>query len=390
MVPLWREELQKLAEVESAESAAVSFYFQPDIPENRAHRSDVIRVKDVLRDARRELEQSGNNQYVRTALERIAAFAETLHENGTRTKAIFACLEKDVWREFELPAVIGNTQLVINSRFHLQPFAAAVLRAPHCCVLVLDRERARIFDLYLGAFSLREEIVDDVPRRVRTNGFAGYDAGHVERHVDNEVMRHLKRVADRLQEIAVRKEMDAVIIGCRPELWPELEPHLHSYVKQSLIGKVDADPATVSAQQLKHDAQRILDEHRFHEARALVTEVMGEAQRGGRGALGLRRVIIALERGEVRTVVMGETFSARAVECRSCGHLDTRLVASCAICGQPTRPLEEIADALVGKALRHGAEIVYVDPDPDFESRGNIGALLRFRADQSTPEKLAG
>src|SRR5262245_28887501 len=201
MIPLWREELQQLAEVESADGSAVSFYFQPAPPENRAHKSDSILVKDLLREARRDLERNGNKQHARSALDRIAGFSEQLYLNGTRSKAVFACLEKGLWREVNLPGDVGRTQLLLNNRFHLQPFDAAVLNAPHCFIVVVDREQARIYDLYMDDLSRREDIVDDVPRRVRTNGFMGYDAGHVERHVDNEVMRHYKRVADRLQEI---------------------------------------------------------------------------------------------------------------------------------------------------------------------------------------------
>jgi hypothetical protein len=43
----------------------------------------------------------------------------------------------------------------------------------------------------------------------------------------------------------------------------------------------------------------------------------------------------------------------------------------------------------VGRALTSGYEIRFIEDDPDFEKAGGIGALLRFRADQNTPEKLA-
>jgi hypothetical protein len=390
MIPLWREELQQLAEIESVDGSAVSFYFQPSPPENRAHKGDAILVKDLVREARRDLERNGNSQHARSALDRIARLSDQLHTNGAHAKAIFACLEKGLWREFDLPAEIGKTQLVLNNRFHLQPFAAAVLQAPHCFVALVDREKARIYDLYMDDLSRREEILDEVPRRVRTAGFGGYDAGHVERHVDNVVMRHFKRVAERLREISTKGEMDVLIVGCRNEIWPELQPHLHSYVKQIMIGRFDADPATVDHTAIKEAAQRILSEHGQTERAALIRDVMGEAQRDGRGSLGLRRVITSLERGEVQTIVMGENFNARAMECKHCGHLDTRMVSSCAICGQGTKELEDVAGALVGHALRRRAEIVYVGFDPEFESRGNIGALLRFRSDQSTPDKLTG
>ncbi len=60
--------------------------------------------------------------------------------------------------------------------------------------------------------------------------------------------------------------------------------------------------------------------------RELVREVMGEAQRNARGAVGLRHVLNALERQEVQTLLMGRDFKAEAVECPNCRHLDTRMV----------------------------------------------------------------
>jgi hypothetical protein len=47
-----------------------------------------------------------------------------------------------------------------------------------------------------------------------------------------------------------------------------------------------------------------------------------------------------------------------------------------------------LGDALIGLALRSGVEILLVNDD-EFAKSGNIGALLRFRADQNTPGKLA-
>jgi peptide subunit release factor 1 (eRF1) len=100
-------------------------------------------------------------------------------------------------------------------------------------------------------------------------------------------------------------------------------------------------------------------------------------------------VLTALERQEVQVLLVGRDFQAGAVECRNCGHLDTRMVKSCAVCGQATRELTDVADALVDLALRNGAEIQFVQGDPELEKAGRIGALLRFRADQNTAEKIA-
>jgi peptide subunit release factor 1 (eRF1) len=65
------------------------------------------------------------------------------------------------------------------------------------------------------------------------------------------------------------------------------------------------------------------------------------------------------------------------------------MVKSCAVCGHDTRGLSDVSDALVDLALRNGADIQFIDDAPELEKSGRVGALLRFRADQNTAEKLA-
>ena len=88
-------------------------------------------------------------------------------------------------------------------------------------------------------------------------------------------------------------------------------------------------------------------------------------------------------------LLVSRDFQAEAVECTNCRHLDTRMVKTCAICSRETRHLSDVSDALVDMAVRNGADIKFIDDDPDLERAGRIGALLRFRADQNTPQKIA-
>lgn len=97
----------------------------------------------------------------------------------------------------------------------------------------------------------------------------------------------------------------------------------------------------------------------------------------------MRRVLRSLEMGEVQTLLMTENYSARAVECGSCGHLDAHLVRYCPLCGRGTRELEDVCDVIVPAAIRRDIELLYVKDEPVLDHVGNIAALLRFRADQS-------
>ncbi len=383
-----REELRYLAEIENTGDSAISFYFQPETPKDRSHREESILLKDMLREALRQAERNPGNGNKKKDLHRILEKTEQW-KGGSRAKVIFACGARGIWREFEVPARLPKSQLIINDRFHLQPLARLVEAFPRACVLLTDREHARFFTIRAGEVQEAGEIHTPTPRKARSDGFAGYDAGHAERHVENEAMKHYKAVSERLQGLQQSAGCGFFMIGCREETWPDIERHLHPYVRQRLVGHFHIDPSLATREQVLEHANRLLQEHERSERRGMVREVLGKAQRNGRGALGLRHVLRSLERGEIQSLLLGERFSAAASRCRHCGHMDTRLVRHCAVCGEPTREVDDVADALIGLAIRSGIPVVYVRDEPDFEKAGNIGALLRVRADQSTPKKLA-
>ena len=51
-----REQIHELAQFEDEAGCALSFYFQPAPPRNKAHREEAILTKDLAREALRQLE----------------------------------------------------------------------------------------------------------------------------------------------------------------------------------------------------------------------------------------------------------------------------------------------------------------------------------------------
>jgi len=383
-----REEIRQLAQFESTAGCAISFYFQPQTPQNKSHREEAIMVKDLVRDVLRKAERNGNHTVLRQDLEKILNIAEGLHGNHSRGKAIFACREQGIWRELDIPPRPEPSQIKVNSRFHLRPLVDANSGLPRTCIALVNRKKARIFELQDTEITQKSDLeFGPSPGVPRSDGFQGYEAGHRERHVENIVMQHFKMFAESLLMLAHRDKFDALLIGCQEDSWPEIESQLHSDLRQKLRGRFPVDVVSATPEEVRQHARRILTESMLTNQRDLINEVMGEAQRNARGAVGLKRVLNALERQEVQTLLMTRSFRAEAVECPNCRHLDTRMVKSCAVCGQETRELADVSDALVDLALRNGADIRFIDGDPDMEKRGQVAALLRFRADQNTAEK---
>ncbi len=385
-----REQIRELAQFQAAgEACALSFYFQPQTPQNKSHREEAILAKDLARNALREAEKNGRNGGIRTDLSRVLDLAGHLHGNQARAKAVFACSARNLWREFDLPPLLPATQLFVNERFHLKPLAILLGAQPRLKVVVLDRKRARFFDLRLDELIEREGVFHELLRRGRSDGFGGYDAGHAERRIDDDTLHHFKNVAERLKDGYEKGRFEKLIIGYQESVWPDFEAHLHPYVRQRLLGRFVADVATISNEQIREQAQRILHNWQDQRRQTLVREVLGQAQRNGNGVTGLRRVLQSLELGEVQILLLGEKFRARAIECPNCGHLDAHIVGACPGCGHQARELEDVCDAIIPQAIRRDIELFYVKDDPELDRVGNIGALLRFRADQNKPAILA-
>ncbi|HXE90980.1 MAG TPA: hypothetical protein VNK82_08470 [Terriglobales bacterium] len=386
-----RDELRHLAELESPEGAAVSFYFQPPRPQDKSHHGEIVAVREKVREALRRLPANGSSAAaVRRDLERILAMNELWHGDHRRARAIFACSARDFWRQYDLPARLGRTELFLDSRFQLRPLLALGEQLSRCLVVALDREHARFFEVEMGEIRLKDEFMDALPPHGASEGFLGYDAGHSQRHLAAEAHRHFRRVATRARDLMLTGGCDRLLVLCRDDVWAEFEPLLHPYLKGRLLGRDPLDPVQTTPDEIRDHVELRLDQLEAQRRSALVEDVMAEARRNGRGALGLRRVLNALERGEVQTLLLGEGFQAQASECPHCGHLDYRVAANCGVCGQPTRELEDVTDHLVTRALRGGADLVCVPEHAGLSAAGRIGALLRFRADRGASQAIAG
>jgi hypothetical protein len=386
-----RDEIRELAAFQADESkgaCALSFYLQPDPPQDRSHRREAIVAKDVVKQALKSAAASGKNGSLHADLDRVLDLATNLRGNG-RGRAVFACSEQKFWREYELPPHLGGTHIYLQPRFQLKPLAALLGAQPALCVAMVDRQRARFFDLRLDDLRERGAIVHMLSRSGSNYGYNGYEGGYAERRVAEEALQHFKAVSERLRTDFEKGIWERVIVGCQDANWSEFESNLHPYVKQRLIGRFSADVASVSNEEIRDRAGAVLNRWILERGSKKAGEAMDRAKSNGRGVTGLRRVLQALETGEVQSIFLADNYSARAVECPHCGHLDAHLVPSCVACGNATRELTDVSDAIIPIAIRRDIELFCFKDNDALDRAGNIAALLRFRSDHKTGQVAA-
>jgi peptide chain release factor subunit 1 len=386
-----RDEIRELAAFEADETkgaCALSFYFQPDPPQDRSHRREAIVAKDVVKQALKSAAAQGKNGALHADLDRVLELATNLHGHA-RGRAIFACSARNFWKEFDLPPHLGTTRIYLQSHFQLKPLASLLGAQPALCVAMVDRQRARFFDLRLDELREGQAIVHMLSRSGASYGYNGYEGGHAERRVAEEALQHFKSVSERLRNDREKGLWERLIVGCQESNWPEFEGHLHPYVRQRVIGRFSADVASVAPEEIRDRANSVLNQWIVEQGRAKASEALDLAKANGRGVTGLRRVLQALETGEVQSIFLNENYSAHAVECTNCGHLDAHMIPSCVACGKPTRELTDVSDAIIPIAIRRDIELFYLKDHAELDRAGNIAALLRFRADQNRTGQIA-
>lgn len=376
------DELKELAGFWTEDGDAISVYFKAPAATDLAHRDESILAKDQIKQRLGNLK--GSSPADRADVERIIQTVAEMKGNGERAKVIFACKRKGIWREFDVPGDL-KCKAEVGPGFALAPLIAQQQGRQRYCIALADRNRARLLLLEAREINEHSPLLDEDKEKIRTTG-AG-KSGHLERKNEEKVRRHFAFLADHLLHFHEHKDFDHLIIGCRDEMWPEIEAELHPQLKRILVGRFAVDTGNASREEIQEKAQAIVDAKDRTDETRLIERTMGGFAADGLGAVGLDAVMEALEKGEVRTLLWTskrDGHERSASMCESCGHLEARTAPACSLCKGRMRLFSNAEEALLRHILGRGVEVRELHfmklPMPD-----RIAAWLRFRADVSTP-----
>jgi len=379
------EELKELAGFWTDKGDALSMYLQVRTPSELAHREEPIFAKQKIQQALGTLR--GKSPADRADIQRVLETVSAMKGNGGRAKVIFACHGKGLWREADVPGDF-STRLDVGSAFTLAPLLGQQQSRRRYCIALADRNRARLLLLEAREISEHSQVLDEENEKIRTTG-AGKSV-HLERQKAEKTRRHFTFLAEHLLHFYEHKDYDHLIVGCREEMWPEIEAALHPELKRILVGRFAVDPGLAPADEVKEKAQVIVDQRDREEEARLVEKTIGAATAKGLGAVGLKGVIDALEKGEVRSLLWpdGDRQSTQSASlCENCGHLEADDLRACTLCGARMRRFAHAEEALLRHTLGRSIEVRMIHrvklPPPD-----EIAALLRFRVDANVAEAM--
>jgi peptide chain release factor subunit 1 len=365
-----------LASWDPGQAPVTTLYLDTDGRRYPRRTAYLTRAEDLLRSAKeraRELDRPASDSACRDVARIRTYLRDEFDRRGTRGVAVFSSSSAGLWRAVPLPQPVRD-RASLGPRPDVVPLEALVELAETSCVAIVDRARARILVTTLGEIEEVTDILDEVPGQHDQGGWA---QRRLQRHIEDHVLRHLKRVADAVLRLHQRRGFDHLLLAGPDEVVGELERDLHDYVRRTVAGRL---PLAMSAS-LPEILERVMDVERDLEARRereAVERVVGEAAaRTGRAVGGLSETLDALERGRVDTLVVSADLQAQGVRCRSCGHVAME-GDRCPACGSGTESAPDLVEEAVEMALRQRCRVETVADGDGLERLGGIGALLRF------------
>jgi peptide chain release factor subunit 1 len=373
------EQLRDLAGFRADQGCAISLYLNLDPSEVPTSADVETRASSLISDVQRKFDERkaslGHEQReaLKHDIERIKAwFDDGLDRQGARGIAVFAAGLDNFWSTLPLSDPVAD-QVRIASDLCLAPLARLVGRSDGVLVAAVGRERGQVFKLAGGNLVEIADETEDVPGR---HDQGGWSQARYERHIDEIVERHWRRVADTLDNCVRQHPGARVVLVGAEEMRSDFEEILSSEVENRLLGWTTAE-AHADAPQLLEAARPVVEEWRAKRDEDVIARWREEAAKNGRAAKGWAQTLEAASDGRAELLLVQDGADEPAYQCPRCGRAQTAN-GSCPLDGTTVESRDSGLDLAVHQTLAHGGTVHVIRDRRDLDPVGGVGALLRY------------
>ena len=330
-------------------------------------KKEIPLLPDLSRDIKKSLDQD---------LKEITQFVNYKFErSGSRSLVVFSCSAQKFWQTYPLPVAL-RSHYVLEKKPHIRPLLLILDEYERYATVVVDRRKARIFTVYLGRIEEHSGVFEDeVPAKVKAGEWANLRESKISHHIEDHVLRHLKRVAEKILEFFKERDFGRLIVAGHEELASKFEALLHPYLQERIAGRFYVEPDVALDEILRQSLAIEEGIEREDEAR-LLQRLYDLAKPMGKAAVGLEPTIEALMLGQVQRLIIGGEYKASGFICPD-GHLLSSYTRECPVCGAEMREEKDITTEIIEGTVRRDGEVKYVFWDEKFSKEG-IGAFLRY------------
>ncbi len=374
---LTQEEIKKLSRLERLDSPIVSFYLNLRCEAGWKRPLNVV-MKDLIKEGREQIEKlvlaKDQKEHLYEDLRSIENYLKDFKRSKEESLAIFSQSKNGLFYAYPLYASLANN-ISVDFDIHIKPLVWLMEASRRSCVVVISQKKARVFHYFMGLMEPGMEILDAIPKKVKSGGYLGYDERHVERHAEEELQRHFKHVADELFNFFKKHQFNNLILGGEKKVLADFEKELHSYMSSRIAGRFYLS-AEANPSEIQSAVREIEANNRAAADKELAHQLEVAAFKQGSGVAGLEGTLEAISRGHVHRLVIHENLSQPGMECYDCNLLRPDGY-ECPNCSKPLVPVKDIINQALEHAIQQKAEVTMISPD--IPLMDGIGAFLRFR-----------
>jgi peptide subunit release factor 1 (eRF1) len=257
----------------------------------------------------------------------------------------------------------------------LSPLIAALDEHSRYCVLMFDKDHARIITVVLGAVEEEVTLHGDVIGRSAVGGWA---QANYARHREHHLHEHARRTIEHLWAIDRSRPIHALVLAGPDEALAVLRRMLPAALARSVVATMPMEMFAVAADVVKRVAA-IEVEARETKDHELIAELVEDAESGGHASVGWDDTLRALGDARVHMLVLPDGKTRAGVQCPEGHYLSAAQMKFCPLCGEALLQTEDIAENAVRAAMATDAQVHFLAPQASEElaDRG-IAAFLRY------------
>jgi len=223
-----QKQIERIKNFKSKDYPVISFYLGIN-PAKDSQEKIRLKVKDVIKNNKVVLSQDVKRAIMGFMKEEIPEEFDGI--------AIFSCLPLKFFEAIYLPSRVRD-EVHIGHEAYLKPLEKAFNNFQRTVVILVDRKKSHFYSVYLGEIEEEKEVSDPVHGR---HDQGGWSQSRFQKHIKEQIDRHLQKVADRLFNYFKAHKFDQLVICASKDILLQFEKKLHPYLRKRLIKKIPKD-----------------------------------------------------------------------------------------------------------------------------------------------------
>jgi len=364
--------IRQLATRKESEGPFLSLYI--DTNRHDEAQKDRIRLflKHEMQKLREELGGNGYSAALEKGIKQIEHFFEADLQPSTRGVVIFSAPQEELFVPIQLPVSV-EPELSIGTRPQLRQLTRLREQDRPVAIVLVDAKNARLLTSVFGRTVSEVDIENsELPRR---HDQGGWSQSNIQRHVQVQINRHHKEVAEYLGRM-VEHGVWSVIISGQDRNVANFREFLAKRVNEMVVGTLHLD-VHATHDHVSEAATALLEIERHARLIERLNDVETAAKKHARGSLGFAKTIDAANEKKLETLFLSNDAKARGWHCPSCKTLGEAIpISGCPLCGTSIETVD-LVEALIRAAQNEDADIVFAD-SPVLTKYDGVAAALRF------------